>query len=742
MATMNGFDMGFGANAAAVFGSLEMDGDEYVRCMLCHSAGVDVRVSSCGCTSHARCIQLNPHGSLSNCPFCTKPTQGLVLFPMSFREIDEAHRTASALPPKPQNRGRKRKTGADLIEDKGYVAERRTGRWTNEEMSFCDKLMDKFANGDLPVADGVKLNEFLGNMLKSKQSRLTKKMKNAKLSSKTYQKGIGCLTATDASEFSDLEELFFQAIPDLQERAEIKFHMQKEWREQFSRVCATVGQPLDADSWLGSVEEMDRRASQTRDAARMAKRKLMMGVALRTDSQNPDDGVFIEKTEAEARAAGSTYTSERDVEDEMLSILAEDKAAAQAIDLNGKSSLLHSAPFLSKTTSYLQRLGIPFEHVDLWVPSFVPGDGEDLDSTTCRLCFAGSATVDKVIEQDGKSGRSLTTEERFNLFAFGDYSQKFSFDVGCGLPGRVYESGRPTWEQSVHNAPHNHFERCGGALQWGIKTVVGIPIASPNVGRIVVTLYSCYDRPKDEDLVSRLSEEFTRLMPSPKWKLVVDIGDVEETPSATYATAGTTSSTAAQVDGHDASDNSKESIDISIVASVASNPVEVASSNPAAISAYSGAEARDPRIEQVVAMMGDFMPSDPNSLMAPYMQGFMSLRLLLLRHSLTSEESELSRTILDSFSSYTAGGRDRGDIAIMLARDFMFLSHQQQQAHHPSFLNLGENMMGSVAGAHTTTNTGLSLFGLPSTSSSLQNSPALTPIPGPGTNDSMSIVSN
>ena len=91
------------------------------------------------------------------------------------------------------------------------------------------------------------------------------------------------------------------------------------------------------------------------------------------------------------------------------------------------------------------------------------------------------------------------------------YSQKFSFDVGCGLPGRVYESGRPTWEQSVHNAPDHHFERCGGAMQWGIKTVVGIPIASPNVGRIVVVLYSSHDRTKDEDLVSRLSEEFTRV---------------------------------------------------------------------------------------------------------------------------------------------------------------------------------------------------------------------------------------
>jgi hypothetical protein len=105
----------------------------------------------------------------------------------------------------------------------------------------------------------------------------------------------------------------------------------------------------------------------------------------------------------------------------------------------------------------------------------------------------------------------LAAEEKFNLYAFGDYSQKFSFDVGCGLPGRVYQSGMPTWEQSVHNAPHRHFERGGGATQWGIKTVVGIPIASPNVGRIVVTLYSRHDRDKDQELVARLSEEFTRV---------------------------------------------------------------------------------------------------------------------------------------------------------------------------------------------------------------------------------------
>jgi porphobilinogen deaminase len=64
------------------------------------------------------------------------------------------------------------------------------------------------------------------------------------------------------------------------------------------------------------------------------------------------------------------------------------------------------------------------------------------------------------------------------------------------------------------NAPHHHFERGGGARQWGVETVVGIPIASPSVGRIVVVLYSRHDREKDQELVGRLSEEFTRVCSS------------------------------------------------------------------------------------------------------------------------------------------------------------------------------------------------------------------------------------
>jgi hypothetical protein len=676
---------------------------------------------------------------------------------MSFREIDDARRTAASLASQ-KSRGKKRKggSGSEPADDiGGYIADRRTGRWTNEEMIYCDKLISSFERGSVPLADGIKLNEFLGNMLKSKQSRLTKKMKNAKLSTKVFKRQNEGLDTAEAREFSELEESFFQGIQDLQERAEMKFHMQKEWREQFSQVCAAIGQSLDADAWLSSVEEMDRRASQAKDAARMSKRKLMMGVALKTDSQNLERGVFIERTDAETRITGDSGIV-GDVDEELMNMFNDEKPSSFAsLDYNGKSSSLHSAPFLSKVIAYLQRHAVPFEHVDLWVPSFVE---QPTGETTCRLCYAGSATVDRMICADTTS-REMNADEKFNLCAFGDYSQKFSFDVGCGLPGRVYESGRATWEQSVHNAPHSHFERCGGAKQWGIQSVLGLPIASPNVGRIVVTLYSCVDRPKDEDLVTRLSDEFTRvsfckaffvsllllhsltfllvvlqLMPSPKWKLVVDIGDVEEVSAPVAASSLASQGMQA---GHFSTTSHADFKDASEFAILASDPIEA----PESVTSR-GLEVttlnRDSRIGEVASLLAQFMPSDPHSSAANYQSGFMSLRLLLLRGLRSAEEDELVRTILESYTSYVDSDRERSDIAIMLARDYIFLSQQMQQ----TFFGIGQGMMAPISTINSGDNSGLSLFGLPSTSSSLQNSPALTPIPAPGLIDSLSIVSN
>ncbi len=49
----------------------------------------------------------------------------------------------------------------------------------------------------------------------------------------------------------------------------------------------------------------------------------------------------------------------------------------------------HSAPFLAKATAYLERHGVPFEHIDVWVPSVAPESEGPMAST--RLSYAGRA---------------------------------------------------------------------------------------------------------------------------------------------------------------------------------------------------------------------------------------------------------------------------------------------------------------------------------------------------------------
>lgn len=336
--------------------------------------------------------------------------------------------------------------------------------------------------------------------------------------------------------------------------------------------------------------------------------------------------------------------------------------------------------------------------VDAWVPSFVPDTASDDQKVQtenssvagseskpieekqnkCRLCFAGSIVAKQVIIGDAAAGQvrramPLSADDQFNLSAFGDYSESFSFDVGCGLPGRVYHMGVPTWEQSVCNAPLHHFERVGGSQQWGIKTVVGIPVPSPNVGRIVVVLYSRHDRFKDHDLVIRLTEEFSRLLPSPKWKLVVDIGSQSQPVEV-------------QSQQHQQQEGSETT--------------QQNNTNSTAAAAPDSATLTS----EVISIFGEHMPSDQSNPAFAYLQGFMSLRLLLLRSSRSEQEQDIVNTILSSYSSYKAGGRTRPDIATMLARDFIFLqqsSQQQQQQKQLSQMqmqpNNGQQQMSQVS---------------------------------------------
>eukprot|EP00980_Cylindrotheca_fusiformis_P027634 scaffold21598_cov64-Cylindrotheca_fusiformis.AAC.1 len=78
-------------------------------------------------------------------------------------------------------------------------------------MAYVDHLVTTFDEGKLPVAEGVKLNTLLCDLLLCKSSRLTKKMKNAKLSTRTFkaaQSGPVVVNKEDCQILSALQETF------------------------------------------------------------------------------------------------------------------------------------------------------------------------------------------------------------------------------------------------------------------------------------------------------------------------------------------------------------------------------------------------------------------------------------------------------------------------------------------------------------------------------------------------------
>jgi hypothetical protein len=462
----------------------------------------------------------------------------------------------------------------------------------------------------------------------------------------------------------------------------------------------------------------------------------MMGKAMEQDVSDKMPGVFIQKGGEPEDLTDGLEDEDGDFGRFILSIIDEggsggknfehstsasnSNAAAPATKKHALRSACDpnfkcAAPFLAGITSYIEKNGIPFEHVDLWVPSFMPpgesekslmssmGSGSNLSALAnisgnggaCRLCFAGSATMGQVVstgssndasnssalESDKKEGSKITPlslDEVFNFSLFGDYSEKFSFSSGCGLPGRVFQSGVAAWEQFVSNAPSHLFERRGGAVQFGIKTALGLPIESPNVGRIVLVLYSKHNREKDEELVKQIVKDMRLFNPCPRWKLVIDVnsskGDDDKNPlirpgNTQIATMGA-SSRMGQAATQQTAQSSNPQAGVVSTGNLAAAPVQGASQVT---------HSTDAQIKNLIALLGENMPSDSNSPLGQQLNDLMSLRLVLLRPNRNPEEQQLVDTILVLFESYLAAGRSRQDIALLVCRDFMFHNEQNSR---------------------------------------------------------------
>jgi len=595
-------------------------------------------------------------------------------------------------------------------------------------------------------------------MLKSKQSRLAKKMKHAKLSTKYFYPKSGCVAFRPtvggmggAVELSRLERDFVNSIPDPVERSEVKFHMSSQWREHFASRAASLGVVFDGRRWLGSVEDMERRLAFETERHRLVKRRFMMGKAMEKDCDSQgkalEQGVFVRTMSQEQGQDEFELVVEKSVSNSAGSMgHANGAPAPPFVNLGGmkekessssqwssnEPNFKHAAPFLAGIASYIERNAVPFEHVDVWVPSFAenptvtegsgsPGASDkSLEGSNAsapgnfRLCFGGSVTMGvQIVYSTSSSTNSsdsrstslkrlpISPESKSALSLFGMYSEKFSFSSNCGLPGRIFHSGVPAWEQFVSEAPANQFERRGGALQFGVKTAVGLPIDSPNVGRVVLVMYSKYDRAKDERLVGRMMCDLKLLCPSPRWKLVVDVdsplgcgtgipatnkqgvGHVTKKTSSLEAPPPVNTTGVQGVISPSNSPTPPSSSTFSRAVSVGSGSTKAAPSIADNAHTTKAMSHKDKQIADLLLLLASNIPSSlspSDSPLAAHLQSIMSLRLILLRgKSRTPEEEALVDTTLVLYESYLHAGRSMGDIAVMVARDFTFhLGHQRE----------------------------------------------------------------
>ena len=585
-----------------------------------------------------RCCPFSETQALQKCPVCEKVATGLLLLPLSFHDIDQA--LAEAASTNLSNKRGKKRHNATLTRlnprlkseaDAHNMKDSRTGRWTAEETAYCDQLIGLFGRGVLPLPTPLRLHDFLSNLLKSKPARLSKKMKNARLAAQEYKRERGtALTDEEARHLSQLETAFFASISCTMERSEIRFHMQRVWRELFQRYCAQIQQPLQITQWLTSLQELERRAQEAEAAADQATTKTSSngGCCGNNTSTCAAPQTALGLLQAPTLFPDSASASvNADVGSESESIHWQSRKRAKTLGPSAQemTAWFGAVSYVEKVIQLVQNFGMPFEHCDVWVPSYVtPMAAQQRDDATCRLCFAGAATADVQVPPGG-NGQAvpLTTQEKFDLISFGVYSQTFSLPVGSGLPGRIYSSGVASWEQGIQSAPQSLFERVGGAQQWGIETVLGFPVASPAVGRVVILLYSRHDRPKDVSMVSHLAETLSRLLPTPRWTLTVEVGE------------------SALSTGHEA----------------------IATGN-------------DPRIAELLALVSSNFPKDQRSPLVSYLPGLVSLRLLLLKRNRTNDENESLDVALNSYEAYKLEGRSPTEILASTSRTFMVMSRQ------------------------------------------------------------------
>jgi len=663
-----------------------------------------------------------------SCPFCHDEVTGIYLFPLPFDKLEKAinlkkksstHQSSNA------TSGSKRKhdsANADEIAfsvyskwrtgTRGMLADNdqhRTGRWTDAEMAFVDHIVTAFDEGLLSVAEGVKLNTLLCDLLQCKSSRLTKKMKNAKLSTRTFKAAPaapGMVNREDCQVLSALQEKFLCGRPSEAAKLELQFNFIQQWRSYFSNFCMQAGYVfLDSKDWVASIEDLEKRASTVEEKFRKVRRK-SMSKALNSESKKkkstklaketppppstppksvpsaPQEdettpslmSVFDEVEEAE-RISRRPRTFSEDFDNVLQDLACGGEGDMMPLNLPDVTVPNHQpsndiiAPppstFLEALRLLMETPISPYHHADIWVPSFV-NDGEE----NIQLLHAGYA-----------ARRDVPDRTFSSMNAFGEYSKSFTFKPGQGLPGRVFSTGKSLWSFKLQDLDEQHFPRASGARSHGLKTATGIALNTHGVGRMVVVFYSCDEIVEDQSLADELARELAKYAPQPKWKLVIEIN--RDLPPH--------QSTSIQAHSHHNDFHTGFEGDLTETIEASGIVSPSLSSHPEPLWPTSPLEATTTNVlgdsieSEIISLMGDkasefneathpLTPSSPLDDANQLMPHYMAIRLLFLRPASrrSSQENEMVEVLKSSYLAYMKGNtRKSGNLAKLLVRDWV-----------------------------------------------------------------------
>ena len=98
-----------------------------------------------------------------------------------------------------------------------------------------------------------------------------------------------------------------------------------------------------------------------------------------------------------------------------------------------------------------------------------------------------------------------------SLEGFRKLSERFTFPLGIGMPGRIWASKKAEWIQDISTSPVAIYPRARIAREVGFKACVGIPIIVNDQTLAVLTFYMFESGEEDKRLVGTISAIATQL---------------------------------------------------------------------------------------------------------------------------------------------------------------------------------------------------------------------------------------